>query len=63
MSTGEAAPALRLRDVSCTFVSRDDPGQRYTAVADVSLTVGAGEFVSVVGPTGLRRPARPGRRR
>jgi NitT/TauT family transport system ATP-binding protein len=46
------APALRLTDVSCTFVSRDQPGQRYTAVAAVSLTVGAGEFVSVVGPTG-----------
>ncbi len=45
-------PALRLSDVSCTFVSRDKPGQRYTAVAEVSLTVGAGEFVSVVGPTG-----------
>jgi NitT/TauT family transport system ATP-binding protein len=46
------AAALRLADVSCTFVSRDNPGQRYTAVAEVSLTVGAGEFVSVVGPTG-----------
>jgi NitT/TauT family transport system ATP-binding protein len=46
------APALRLSDVSCTFISRDNPGQRYTAVAEVSLTVGAGEFVSVVGPTG-----------
>ena len=45
-------PALELRDVACTFISRDAPGQRYTAVAQVSLTVGAGEFVSVVGPTG-----------
>ena len=45
-------PALSLRDVSCTFISKDDPGQRYTAVSDVTLTVGAGEFVSVVGPTG-----------
>jgi NitT/TauT family transport system ATP-binding protein len=43
---------LSLQDVSCTFVSRHSPGQRYTAVAGVSLTVGAGEFVSVVGPTG-----------
>ncbi len=44
--------ALALRDVACTFVARDDPGARYTAVADVTLTVGVGEFVSVVGPTG-----------
>ncbi|MFM7704324.1 MAG: ATP-binding cassette domain-containing protein, partial [Rubrivivax sp.] len=44
--------ALRLRDIACTFISKDDPGQRYTAVAGVSLDVGAGEFVSVVGPTG-----------
>src|SRR5690606_18493472 len=46
------APAIRLRDVACTFVSPDAPGQRYTAVDNVGLTVGAGEFVSVVGPTG-----------
>ena len=47
-----AIPALELSDVSCTFVSRDAPGQRYTAVAGVSLTLKPGEFVSVVGPTG-----------
>ncbi|MFO1272006.1 MAG: ABC transporter ATP-binding protein [Rubrivivax sp.] len=46
------APALEFEAIGCTFVSRDDPGQRYTAVRDVSLAVGAGEFVSVVGPTG-----------
>jgi NitT/TauT family transport system ATP-binding protein len=46
------APALLLDNVTCTFVSKDDPGQRYTAVQDVTLRVGAGEFVSVVGPTG-----------
>ncbi|OYU92697.1 MAG: mannosyltransferase [Burkholderiales bacterium PBB5] len=45
-------PALQISGASCTFVSRERPDQRYTAVAEVSLTVGAGEFVSVVGPTG-----------
>jgi NitT/TauT family transport system ATP-binding protein len=49
----ESAPsALALSGVSCTFVGRDDPAQRYTAVRDVTLEVGDGEFVSVVGPTG-----------
>jgi NitT/TauT family transport system ATP-binding protein len=46
-----APPALSLDKVSCTFISKDAPGQRYTAVRDVSLAVGAGEFVSVVGAT------------
>lgn len=44
--------ALAFDAVSCTFISKDDPGQRYTAVRDVTLAVGPGEFVSVVGPTG-----------
>ena len=46
------APALSLEGITCTFVSRDDRAQRYTAVRDVSLAIAPGEFVSVVGPTG-----------
>ena len=52
MSGAAGSAALSLSGVSCTFVSKDAPGQRYTAVRDVDLSVGAGEFVSVVGPTG-----------
>jgi len=46
------APSIELQGVACTFGSPDAPGQRYTAVENVSLTVADGEFVSVVGPTG-----------
>jgi NitT/TauT family transport system ATP-binding protein len=45
-------PALALENVTCTFVSREDRSQRYTAVRDTTLRVAPGEFVSVVGPTG-----------
>ena len=44
--------ALELLDITCTFRSRDDAGQRYTAVSHTTLRISAGEFVSVVGPTG-----------
>ena len=44
--------ALQLQNVSCSFAARDKHSAGYTAVAGVSLTVGAGEFVAVVGPTG-----------
>ncbi|NMM28880.1 MAG: ABC transporter ATP-binding protein [Glaciimonas sp.] len=45
-------PALSLDNISCTFISKQDRSQRYTAVADTQLHIAPGEFVSVVGPTG-----------
>jgi len=45
-------PAIALENISCTFVSRDNRRERYTAVKSTDLVVGAGEFVSIVGPTG-----------
>ncbi len=45
-------PALRLANVTCRFADRDGKGEAYTAVADATLTIEVGEFVSVVGPTG-----------
>ena len=50
--TGRPVPAVSFDGVACTFISRDDPGQRYTAVQDVSIAIAPGEFVAVVGPTG-----------
>jgi NitT/TauT family transport system ATP-binding protein len=44
--------ALELLDITCTFRSKGDRSERYTAVADTTLRICAGEFVSVVGPTG-----------
>ena len=53
MSTAnEGSAAIRLAEVSCTFAARDGEAQGYTAVRKVSLSIGSGEFVSVVGPTG-----------
>ena len=46
------AAALSLENITCTFLSRDDHAQRYTAVKDTTLAIAPGEFVSVVGPTG-----------
>jgi NitT/TauT family transport system ATP-binding protein len=43
--------ALALENVTCVFAGKAG-ADRYTAVADASLTVAPGEFVSVVGPTG-----------
>ncbi|HEY0294953.1 MAG TPA: ABC transporter ATP-binding protein [Bordetella sp.] len=47
-----AEAALSLEGITCTFVSREGEGRRYTAVQDVNLAIASGEFVSVVGPTG-----------
>ena len=44
--------ALELNQITVTFHSPDNPGQRYTALADTTLRIRAGVFVSVVGPTG-----------
>ncbi len=46
------SPALSLDNITCTFISKDDRAQRYTAVANTTLDIAPGEFVSVVGPTG-----------
>jgi sulfonate transport system ATP-binding protein len=43
------APAISLTAATKTFETRDGS---YTAIRDVDLTVGRGEFVTVVGPTG-----------
>ena len=45
-------PALLLERITCTFASRERQGERYTAVAEATVSVSKGEFVSVVGPTG-----------
>jgi NitT/TauT family transport system ATP-binding protein len=41
--------AVEFDAITCTFAGK---GGSYTAVKDVSLAIGQGEFVSVVGPTG-----------
>jgi sulfonate transport system ATP-binding protein len=43
--------ALALDGVTCAFAGKAS-GERYVAVADTSLAIARGEFVSVVGPTG-----------
>ena len=43
------APAMALSGVACTSVSRNDPGQRSTAVSDVTLNVAAGLLAPSMG--------------
>ena len=47
------APAIAFENVTCSF---ETPEGVYTATKDVSFSIGDGEFVSVVGPTGWARP-------
>ncbi|MGH8595827.1 MAG: ABC transporter ATP-binding protein, partial [Gammaproteobacteria bacterium] len=44
--------ALEFEGLTCTFPARGGSAAAYTAIADVDLRVGEGEFVAVVGPTG-----------
>jgi len=44
--------ALELQGITCTFRAKDGQSQGYTAAGDISPRIRAGEFVSVVGPTG-----------
>ncbi len=44
--------ALALDNITVTFAAGSADAEPYTAVRETTLTVGAGEFVSVVGPTG-----------
>lgn len=54
MNTPETnTPAIEISDLACTFISGDGKKEsHYTAVRDVNLSIRAGEFVSIVGPTG-----------
>ncbi|WP_415855278.1 ABC transporter ATP-binding protein [Sinomonas sp. G460-2] len=49
-AAGTAAPAIRIQNVTKRF--RTPSGAAYTALKDIDLTVEAGEFCAVVGPTG-----------
>ena len=51
-------PALALEDISCTFISRDDRSQRYTAVKDTTLVaiIGLFDLVGIL-QAGLRDAA------
>jgi ABC-type nitrate/sulfonate/bicarbonate transport system ATPase subunit len=44
--------SLRIHDLNKSFPLPDDPLQRRLAVTDISLSVAAGELVSLIGPSG-----------
>lgn len=52
MAPAASAPVLELKDVARRFPGRTPGAQPFTAVSDLSFTVGQGEFVTVVGPSG-----------
>ena len=47
--TATAAPVIDIRRLSLSFVTGDGPVQ---ALSDIDLTIGRGEFVSLIGPSG-----------
>src|SRR5437016_9298825 len=46
------ASSLRVREVSKSFPAPDDPFTRRQALSDISLSIAAGELVSLIGPSG-----------
>jgi sulfonate transport system ATP-binding protein len=46
------ASSLRIREVTKTFPAPDDPLTRRPALSNISLSLAAGELVSLIGPSG-----------
>jgi len=46
------ASSLRVREVRKSFPAPDDPATRQLALDDISLSLAAGELVSLIGPSG-----------